>query len=354
VIETGDNEVFLQLPGVIVAESSTGETRYLLSDGLGSVRHATDENGAVVVYNEFDPYGNPIQQGDGAYGYTGEWWQDDVELLHLRARWYSPGTGTFLSKDPWEGDDLRPQSINGWNYAEGNPTNFTDPSGHCIFAPPYDTAVCLLLLLLTSCGTPPEPMPPTPVQRREIDIPVHTLEGIGVNGLVSRLSSFFSYANGKFTASNVMVQVNPTAGRDYNLDETERLIGGEQRTGTGDRDLRLDNQPADETRWQAGSDIDSLLDDTGYVNGKINLYLVGEALSQGLSFKRGDQRGIALDKRASNRTLLHELGHILLDSSVESNHIPNSFMAQDGFANGDDVITPEQAQRIYENASRYQ
>ncbi len=43
-----------------VSEEKAGETRYLLSDGLGSVRHAVDDNGLVVVYNEFDPYGNPI------------------------------------------------------------------------------------------------------------------------------------------------------------------------------------------------------------------------------------------------------------------------------------------------------
>ncbi len=33
-----EGNAYLHLPGVIVAESSTGETRFLLSDGLGSVR----------------------------------------------------------------------------------------------------------------------------------------------------------------------------------------------------------------------------------------------------------------------------------------------------------------------------
>jgi hypothetical protein len=61
--------------------------RYLLSDGLGSIRQAVDENGAVVAYHEFDPYGKPVQNDSSPYGFTGEWWQDEVELLHLRARW---------------------------------------------------------------------------------------------------------------------------------------------------------------------------------------------------------------------------------------------------------------------------
>jgi YD repeat-containing protein len=90
VIYTSEGNAYLHLPGVIVAESAAGETRYLLSDGLGSVRHGVDEGGSVVAYSGFDPYGNPIQSGDDPYGFTGEWWEDDLELLHLRARWYAP------------------------------------------------------------------------------------------------------------------------------------------------------------------------------------------------------------------------------------------------------------------------
>lgn len=35
---------------------------------------------------EFDPYGDPVQIGGEPYGYTGEWWEAGVGLLHLRAR----------------------------------------------------------------------------------------------------------------------------------------------------------------------------------------------------------------------------------------------------------------------------
>jgi RHS repeat-associated protein len=132
VIYTSEGNLYLHLPGVIVAESDSGETRYLLSDGLGSVRQAVDENADLVAYNEFDPYGNPILHSSfliSNYGFTGEWWENEVGLLHLRARWYLPETGTFVSKDVWEGDNLRSLTLNGWSYVEGNPVNFTDPSG---------------------------------------------------------------------------------------------------------------------------------------------------------------------------------------------------------------------------------
>jgi len=47
----------------------------------------------------------------------------------LRARWYSPQIGTFLSRDAWEGDELYPLTLNGWSYVEGNPTTRLDPTG---------------------------------------------------------------------------------------------------------------------------------------------------------------------------------------------------------------------------------
>ncbi len=123
VIYSSEDETYLHLPGVIVTEKA-GETRYLLSDGLGSVRQAVDDNGSVVVYNEFDPYGNPVQNDSSPYGFTGEWWQDDIRLLHLRARWYMPEMGTFLSRDAVESEPP-------YQYVGGNPILYSDPSGQC-------------------------------------------------------------------------------------------------------------------------------------------------------------------------------------------------------------------------------
>ncbi|MBE7549471.1 MAG: hypothetical protein HS126_00135 [Anaerolineales bacterium] len=43
-------------------------------------------------------------------------------MLHLRARWYSPGEGVFLSRDPVESEPP-------YQYVRGNPANWVDPSG---------------------------------------------------------------------------------------------------------------------------------------------------------------------------------------------------------------------------------
>ncbi len=45
-----------------------------------------------------------------------------INLLHLRARWYSVGTGTFLSVDPVESEPP-------YLYVRGNPLNRVDPAG---------------------------------------------------------------------------------------------------------------------------------------------------------------------------------------------------------------------------------
>ncbi len=63
-----------------------------------------------------------------AYGFTGEM-ADVTGLTYLRARYYSPLEGRFMSRDTWEGDARRPLSMNRWMYVEGNPVNLIDPSG---------------------------------------------------------------------------------------------------------------------------------------------------------------------------------------------------------------------------------
>ena len=65
---------YLRNPLKSMSLSAGNEVRYLLGDGLGSIRQAVDESAELVAYNEFDPYGNPVAgNGGDPYGYTGEW-----------------------------------------------------------------------------------------------------------------------------------------------------------------------------------------------------------------------------------------------------------------------------------------
>ena len=64
------------------------------------------------------------------YSYTNEYIDSYIKLIYLRSRMYDPLTGRFTTKDSWQGDYSRPLSLNRWNYVEGNPVNYTDPTGH--------------------------------------------------------------------------------------------------------------------------------------------------------------------------------------------------------------------------------
>ena len=65
----------------------------------------------------------------------GESYGDSTQLLYLRARYYNPADGRFISRDTWDGDVNRPTSMNRWGYVEGNPINRTDPTGMCYTNP---------------------------------------------------------------------------------------------------------------------------------------------------------------------------------------------------------------------------
>jgi RHS repeat-associated protein len=63
------------------------------------------------------------------YGFTGEQ-MDPSGLVYLRARYYAPITGRFVSRDPWPGYLWRPQTLNRHAYVANDPLNELDPSGY--------------------------------------------------------------------------------------------------------------------------------------------------------------------------------------------------------------------------------
>jgi RHS repeat-associated protein len=101
---------------------------YFIPDALGSVRKLVDANGDIVNVASYSPYGESTGMAETSYGYTGEW-TDGMGLVNLRARYYSPTQGRFVSQDTWKGEQSQPQSYNLWLYAYANPTINTDPTG---------------------------------------------------------------------------------------------------------------------------------------------------------------------------------------------------------------------------------
>ncbi len=119
------------LYGLDIIAQQQAERQYYFHDGLGSVRQLLDSTGEVEANYAYDPFGVPVVAGDASnpYRFTGEAWDEEVELLYLRARYYQPETGRFIIKDPWPADVLRPLSLNGWAYVANNPVNMADLTG---------------------------------------------------------------------------------------------------------------------------------------------------------------------------------------------------------------------------------
>ena len=60
---------------------------------------------------------------------SGEQFDPDLGLYYLRARYYNPATGRFLSRDPENGKPYVPATLHKYLYADGDPVNGRDPKG---------------------------------------------------------------------------------------------------------------------------------------------------------------------------------------------------------------------------------
>jgi RHS repeat-associated protein len=117
-------------PGDLPLEQVSGtSTNYFHHDQLGSTRIVTDSSGTTQATYTFDPYGN-LSASTGTVAnpflFTGQYRDSESGLYYLRARYYDPVTGQFLSRDPITSTTRQPYS-----YVSGSPLNRTDPTGLC-------------------------------------------------------------------------------------------------------------------------------------------------------------------------------------------------------------------------------
>ena len=65
---------------------------------------------------------NPIK-------YAGEYYDDELDMLYLRARYYDPQIGRFISLDAERGSIQNPMDMNRYVYCRNNPIKYVDPTG---------------------------------------------------------------------------------------------------------------------------------------------------------------------------------------------------------------------------------
>jgi RHS repeat-associated protein len=116
-----------------IEPAQSDKTTVYHHDGLGSVVALTDDTGAAIQTYGYDAWGNRVESNGGdinPYSYAGERFDADAGLIYLRARWYQPELGRFISADDMDGREAAPASLNEYMYANADPLNGHDPGGH--------------------------------------------------------------------------------------------------------------------------------------------------------------------------------------------------------------------------------
>jgi len=121
---------------LISQKRGTNPVEYFLRDGHSGIRSLTNNSGVISESYRYDAFGN-LQGFSGTpttkYLYTGQQFDQLTGLYDLRARYYNPSQGRFLSRDIAEYVLETPSELNRYIYGEVNPNNFSDPSGLSAF-----------------------------------------------------------------------------------------------------------------------------------------------------------------------------------------------------------------------------
>ena len=118
--------------GEVLAQKRGSTQSYMLHDGQHSVRSLTDTSGGITDSYGYDAWGT-ARSGSGTtlnpYRYTGQQFDIASGLYSLRARYYTPTAGRFLSRDTLNIILRYPKGLNQYSYADADPINGFDPRG---------------------------------------------------------------------------------------------------------------------------------------------------------------------------------------------------------------------------------
>ncbi|MGG0936966.1 RHS repeat-associated core domain-containing protein [Brevibacillus centrosporus] len=110
-----------------------GKGGYYGYNSHGDVVSITNGSGNDLNTYEYDTWGNVVSKTEGMsnpFKYSGEIYDENTGLYYLRARYYDPSVGRFISEDTYKGQVDNPLSLNRYTYVHNNPLNNIDPSGH--------------------------------------------------------------------------------------------------------------------------------------------------------------------------------------------------------------------------------
>lgn len=89
--------------------------------------------GITASYDAFGVEKNLDESDTNAFRYCGEYYDAETGSIYLRARYYDPSIGRFISRDSYGGEAADPLSLNRYTYCHNNPILNFDPTGHSIW-----------------------------------------------------------------------------------------------------------------------------------------------------------------------------------------------------------------------------
>ena len=106
---------------------------FFVYNAHGDVVRVVDAAGVVVKSYDYDAFGverEPDADDGNPWRYCGEYWDVETGTVYLRARYYVPVLGRFITQDDWEFADLKdPLSLNLYTYCANSPVMYVDPEG---------------------------------------------------------------------------------------------------------------------------------------------------------------------------------------------------------------------------------
>jgi RHS repeat-associated protein len=114
----------------LVRMDRSGGQYYYIYDGLGSTRQLVNSSGGAAQSINYDAYGQPDTASPPTnFLFNGQQYDPLTHLYYLRARYYNPFQGRFLSQDPCLGHSPGLLNLQRYLYADCDPINASDPGG---------------------------------------------------------------------------------------------------------------------------------------------------------------------------------------------------------------------------------
>ena len=150
IVETKQGETVTDyIRGIGLIKYTDGTTTaYYFTDDHGSTSSLYNATGTKIADYTYDAFGNEAQVSStdtNPFRYCGEYTDQESGLVYLRARYYDPQTGRFISEDNyWNPSNMIygadgmllisaiMQSSNLYVYALNNPLRYHDPNGNNI------------------------------------------------------------------------------------------------------------------------------------------------------------------------------------------------------------------------------